>query len=172
MSLAHVRRYAPKALLLQYTKPKNVRSFSNLTSKSASVGPIRANIERTAFLRKIEGSSFHGTFIFRDFSRRFSGRHDDQDDNDDYDDNSSDDEYDNLTDTKLPTTFNIPDIWPRVPVIACKRSPIFPKFMKLFEVSVYGCNWIPLNERYPKFLDAYFNLFQLTCRSPTQHWSN
>lgn len=153
MSLLHVRRYAPKALLLQHTKSKNVRSFSNLTLKSASVGSIRPNIKRTAFLRKFEGSSFHGTFIFRDYARRFSGRHndhDDDDDLDDFDDYSSDDDYDfqrtDHTDTKLPATFDIPEIWPRVPVIACKRSPIFPKFMKLFEVSVYGCNWTPPNE--------------------------
>ncbi|KAL7642622.1 UNVERIFIED_CONTAM: hypothetical protein RMT77_007186 [Armadillidium vulgare] len=35
----------------------------------------------------------------------------------------------------LPATMTIPEIWPKVPVIAINRNPVFPKFLKLIEVS-------------------------------------
>jgi ATP-dependent Lon protease len=35
----------------------------------------------------------------------------------------------------LPATVAIPEVWPHLPVIATKRNPIFPRFMKIIEVS-------------------------------------
>lgn len=34
----------------------------------------------------------------------------------------------------LPATVAIPEVWPHVPVIAMKRNPVFPRFMKILEV--------------------------------------
>ena len=35
----------------------------------------------------------------------------------------------------LPATQTVPDIWPIVPVIALNKHPVFPKFIKIVEVS-------------------------------------
>lgn len=37
--------------------------------------------------------------------------------------------------TVLPATINIPDEWSQVPVVAVSRNPVFPKFIKIIEVS-------------------------------------
>lgn len=39
--------------------------------------------------------------------------------------------------TQLPITVSIPEVWPHVPIIAVRRNPIFPRFMKILEVSVF-----------------------------------
>lgn len=36
--------------------------------------------------------------------------------------------------SQLPATVAIPEVWPNLPVIATKRNPIFPRFMKILEV--------------------------------------
>lgn len=37
--------------------------------------------------------------------------------------------------THLPATVAIPDVWPFLPCIATSRNPVFPRFMKILEVS-------------------------------------
>ena len=37
--------------------------------------------------------------------------------------------------TLLPATITIPDEWPQVPVIAVAKNPVFPRFIKIIEVS-------------------------------------
>lgn len=37
--------------------------------------------------------------------------------------------------SQLPATVAIPEVWPHLPVIATKRNPVFPRFMKILEVS-------------------------------------
>lgn len=36
---------------------------------------------------------------------------------------------------QLPATVAIPEVWPHLPVIAAKRNPVFPRFMKILEVT-------------------------------------
>lgn len=36
--------------------------------------------------------------------------------------------------THLPATVAIPEVWPHLPVIATRRNPVFPRFMKIVEV--------------------------------------
>ncbi|XP_030370970.1 lon protease homolog, mitochondrial isoform X2 [Scaptodrosophila lebanonensis] len=38
-------------------------------------------------------------------------------------------------DTQLPATVAVPDVWPHVPMLAMRRNPLFPRFMKIVEVS-------------------------------------
>lgn len=38
--------------------------------------------------------------------------------------------------THLPATVAIPEVWPHLPVIATKRNPVFPRFMKILEASI------------------------------------
>ncbi|MPC52178.1 Lon protease, mitochondrial [Portunus trituberculatus] len=35
----------------------------------------------------------------------------------------------------LPATMAVPEVWPNVPVIAINRNPVFPRFIKIIEVS-------------------------------------
>ncbi|XP_063708743.1 lon protease homolog, mitochondrial isoform X1 [Culicoides brevitarsis] len=44
--------------------------------------------------------------------------------------NENEDVYQNL-----PATVAIPEVWPHVPVIAMKRNPVFPRFMKILEIT-------------------------------------
>lgn len=37
----------------------------------------------------------------------------------------------------LPATMAVPEIWPSVPVIAINRNPVFPRFIKIIEVSFH-----------------------------------
>ena len=37
--------------------------------------------------------------------------------------------------THLPATVAIPEVWPYLPCIAVSRNPVFPRFMKILEVS-------------------------------------
>ncbi|XP_031848707.1 lon protease homolog, mitochondrial isoform X2 [Nomia melanderi] len=37
--------------------------------------------------------------------------------------------------TSLPATVVVPEVWPHVPVIAVNRNPVFPRFIKLIEIS-------------------------------------
>lgn len=40
-------------------------------------------------------------------------------------------------DSKMPATVAIPDVWPQLPVIATRRNPVFPRFMKIIEVNKF-----------------------------------
>lgn len=35
----------------------------------------------------------------------------------------------------LPATVVVPEVWPHVPVIAINRNPVFPRFIKLIELT-------------------------------------
>lgn len=37
-------------------------------------------------------------------------------------------------DNNLPATVAIPEVWPHLPLLATKRNPVFPRFMKILEV--------------------------------------
>lgn len=36
---------------------------------------------------------------------------------------------------QLPATVAVPEVWPHVPLLATRRNPVFPRFMKILEVS-------------------------------------
>lgn len=38
--------------------------------------------------------------------------------------------------THLPATVAVPEVWPHLPVIATRRNPVFPRFMKIIEVNL------------------------------------
>lgn len=39
------------------------------------------------------------------------------------------------THPSLPATVVVPEVWPHVPIIPINRNPVFPRFIKLVEVS-------------------------------------
>lgn len=38
-------------------------------------------------------------------------------------------------DPQLPATVAVPEVWPHLPLLATRRNPVFPRFMKILEVS-------------------------------------
>ncbi|XP_055908010.1 lon protease homolog, mitochondrial isoform X2 [Eupeodes corollae] len=38
-------------------------------------------------------------------------------------------------DPQLPATVAVPEVWPHVPLLATRRNPVFPRFMKILEVT-------------------------------------
>lgn len=69
-------------------------------------------------------------------SRFYSSKPDEADDpptpspNDDYQPPSN----------HLPATVAVPEVWPHLPVIATRRNPVFPRFMKIIEVFFFIFN--------------------------------
>lgn len=57
-----------------------------------------------------------------------------RDHDDDSKSNRSGDEEVPPTNQHLPATVAVPEVWPHVPVIAIRRNPVFPRFIKLIEV--------------------------------------
>lgn len=39
-------------------------------------------------------------------------------------------------DSQLPATLVVPDVWPHVPLLAMNKNPLFPRFMKIVEVTL------------------------------------
>ena len=53
---------------------------------------------------------------------------------------NDDDDGDNFTveekfNPMVPATQTVPEVYPRVPVVAINRNPLFPKFVKMVEVN-------------------------------------
>lgn len=42
---------------------------------------------------------------------------------------------DGQVDPQLPATVAVPEVWPHLPLLATRRNPVFPRFMKILEVS-------------------------------------
>jgi len=55
-----------------------------------------------------------------------------------------DEEFIHNKPTQLPATVAVPDVWPHVPLLAIRRNPVFPRFMKIVEVrnKFYKCHFI------------------------------
>lgn len=49
---------------------------------------------------------------------------------------AEDAEYIVNKDPQLPATVAVPEVWPHVPLLATRRNPVFPRFMKILEVSI------------------------------------
>uniref|UniRef100_A0A2M4A9L1 Lon protease homolog, mitochondrial n=1 Tax=Anopheles triannulatus TaxID=58253 RepID=A0A2M4A9L1_9DIPT len=58
---------------------------------------------------------------------------------------------------QLPATVAIPEVWPHLPVIATKRNPVFPKFMKILEIT--NPMLIDLVRRKVKLNQPYVGIF-------------
>ncbi|XP_041781473.1 lon protease homolog, mitochondrial isoform X2 [Anopheles merus] len=58
---------------------------------------------------------------------------------------------------QLPATVAIPEVWPHLPVIATKRNPVFPRFMKILEVT--NPMLIDLIRRKVKLNQPYIGIF-------------
>ncbi|XP_043529380.1 lon protease homolog, mitochondrial isoform X1 [Frieseomelitta varia] len=113
----------------------NVRSFCRNHWPGNEELPVRAQFE------KIKLHEYHGTFAKSIHSRRQTAaivclrsfatkRYNDKDSS-----NNSNNEDDIGDPASLPATVVVPEVWPHVPVIAINRNPVFPRFIKLIELS-------------------------------------
>ncbi|XP_023179169.2 lon protease homolog, mitochondrial isoform X2 [Drosophila hydei] len=77
---------------------------------------------------------FNGAVSMMQTQRFFSRKR-----NDNEDDLMAEGEPELLADHRdaqqLPATVAVPDVWPHVPMLAMRRNPLFPRFMKIVEVS-------------------------------------
>lgn len=74
------------------------------------------------------------TRSIRCFSQRTNSSGSDDDDSKTPDDGqTAPEEY--VVHQALPATVVVPEVWPNVPLIAVNRNPLFPRFIKLIDVS-------------------------------------
>ncbi|XP_063367941.1 lon protease homolog, mitochondrial [Cydia amplana] len=62
-----------------------------------------------------------------------------------------------LFSSQLPAPVAVPEVWPQVPVIAINRNPVFPRFIKLIEISNPAL--IDLIRRKVKLNQPYIGIF-------------
>ncbi|XP_069360316.1 lon protease homolog, mitochondrial [Maniola hyperantus] len=62
-----------------------------------------------------------------------------------------------LFSSQLPATVAVPEVWPQVPVIPINRNPVFPRFIKLIEISNPAL--IDLIRRKVKLNQPYVGIF-------------
>ncbi|KAJ2949553.1 hypothetical protein O0L34_g15472 [Tuta absoluta] len=62
-----------------------------------------------------------------------------------------------LFSSQLPATVAVPEVWPQVPVIAISKNPVFPRFIKLIEISNPAL--IDLIRRKVKLNQPYVGIF-------------
>ncbi|XP_032680827.1 lon protease homolog, mitochondrial isoform X2 [Odontomachus brunneus] len=82
--------------------------------------------EKSKLLRNIRGRRFHPAVMsVRFFAKAFNRNP------------PSDGDGDQPADypASLPATVVVPEVWPNVPVIAINRNPVFPRFIKLIELT-------------------------------------
>lgn len=124
-----VSRVIPKSLI------RNVITVSNLAVKQE---PTFSGIFRRRIVSQFSGPlsrNFAATLEARTLSqlltsrRNFCSKRDPEED-----EGTLEPEPVSFT-NQLPATVAIPEVWPHLPVIAAKRNPVFPRFMKILEVT-------------------------------------
>lgn len=70
----------------------------------------------------------------RQFSQKAGSNNNDNDEPKNAEDPAAADDY--IVPQHLPATVVVPEVWPHVPLIAVNRNPLFPRFIKLIDVSI------------------------------------
>lgn len=128
-----IRRSIGNNVLSRLTQtPKHRSIHLNLTSKANTVrlskNPLfNYNASNSSRI----SSSLFSFPTYREYSRSDNSK---KQDNDDHPEDPEEDLEDDERVSRLPALFSVPEVWPRLPVIVNKTSPIFPNFMKIFEV--------------------------------------
>uniref|UniRef100_A0A1Q3FWQ0 Lon protease homolog, mitochondrial n=1 Tax=Culex tarsalis TaxID=7177 RepID=A0A1Q3FWQ0_CULTA len=125
-----IGRVIPKSFL------RNVRTVSSLAVKQE---PTFAGIVRRRVAGQFAGPStrnYAATLEARTLSQFVTGRRSFCSKRDPEEDEGGVLEPEPVSFTnQLPATVAIPEVWPHLPVIAAKRNPVFPRFMKILEVT-------------------------------------
>lgn len=95
---------------------------------AATVGRIRHGL--------LDSARFHRPLQMRSFTSSSNPDHSDEN-------GGASDPPDFQPAPQLPATVAIPEVWPHLPVIATRRNPVFPRFMKIIEVSERAADRLP-----------------------------
>ncbi|XP_067646961.1 lon protease homolog, mitochondrial isoform X2 [Eurosta solidaginis] len=86
-----------------------------------------------ALQRRLDRSSEALTTHLMEINRRSYCTNRKKDEEDELETESQ--EYIMNKDPQLPATVAVPEVWPHLPLLATRRNPVFPRFMKILEVS-------------------------------------
>ncbi|XP_050665088.1 lon protease homolog, mitochondrial [Leptidea sinapis] len=137
---SRITRNVTKVVSQLHIKPVNTRLLWNVSVK----GP------RNSRLSSLSPGQFQQSISIRQYSTG----------------NKEDTEEEVIGDVKdetplfsshLPATVAVPEVWPQVPVIAINRNPVFPRFIKLIEISNPAL--IDLIRRKVKLNQPYIGIF-------------
>ncbi|GAB0086329.1 Lon protease homolog, mitochondrial [Sergentomyia squamirostris] len=105
---------------------RNIRNISSwkLSSESSRSDSLKC----WSLDQRLSFKSSHS--CFKTFGKAYSSSANDEDSDD-----TPDAETEDVFSTHLPATVAIPEVWPHLPVIATRRNPLFPRFMKIIEIS-------------------------------------
>lgn len=112
----HKSLFRSKASLILKTKFNNLNRLSN-ELKSNSINPFK----------QIQSSSI---IFSRNFCSDSTNQKKNESETSDYDSDKPPDK----TESAL-STLQVPEYWPQLPVIAINRNPVFPKFIKIIEIT-------------------------------------
>ncbi|XP_068148631.1 lon protease homolog, mitochondrial isoform X1 [Drosophila tropicalis] len=104
--------------------------YTRNTHCQAQMRQLIKNVPELRLLKPWERLNGRASLVMA--SRFYSRRRDDSDE-----DMIADQGTEILSDrdAQLPATVAVPDVWPHVPLLAMRRNPLFPRFMKIVEVS-------------------------------------
>lgn len=111
------------------------RTYSKCLTLFPSTNALYNLQSTTQNLNRLRTEAYSSTRSIRSFSQKSSSNNND-DDSKNSDDNAAHGE-DYVVHQALPATVVVPDVWPHVPLIAVNRNPLFPRFIKLIDVSKY-----------------------------------
>lgn len=112
------------------------RTYSKCLTLFPSTNALFNTLSTTAEnLNRLRTEAYSSTRSIRSFSQKSSSNNND-DDSKNSDDNAAHGE-DYVVHQALPATVVVPEVWPHVPLIAVNRNPLFPRFIKLIDVSKY-----------------------------------
>ncbi|XP_068622483.1 lon protease homolog, mitochondrial isoform X2 [Battus philenor] len=131
-----------------------VRNFSRVASYNKKFQSSR-NYSSLNFYNRV--SSYGGSFQF--LSRQVANArfYSSENKNDPPEDDPGVKDETPLFSSHLPATVAVPEVWPQVPVIAINRNPVFPRFIKLIEISNPAL--IDLIRRKVKLNQPYVGIF-------------
>lgn len=117
------------------SKANNVRQFSRISSSCfLQINPYGNPNHSTSQLAQRFG--FSSRILLNKYSTASKSSSDDGESGSDDNDPEviAENTGADYMQTHLPATVAIPEVFPHLPLIATKRNPVFPRFMKILEV--------------------------------------
>lgn len=152
MSITFCRRYALRYIRFRFAHdfPIRSRGIHCITVKNTNIPCFaRKYIASENFRRSFESAKHLTAFSVRYSSQRSDGSEGDG--------KKKSEKEDYPTHHTLPATVAVPEVWPQLPLIAISRNPVFPRFIKLVEIT--NPVLIDLIRRKVKLNQPYAGLF-------------
>lgn len=127
LHLHKVSRNIASLLISSRTGYLSTRFISSSSAAYVSVGNVSVNSRK--FLQRFS-AELHSKVLYQKHFYSTKGKSDEE--------AGEEIEVEKLSDfvhTHLPATVAIPEVWPYLPCVATSRNPLFPRFMKILEVS-------------------------------------